>query len=517
MNLSLPLLLLLLVPAEDKPEPKFPLGKETTYIMGPLDKGGYIDYETALNERLGKGITPDKNANVLIWNALGPRPEGAEVPAQFYKWLGVEAPAKEGDYFVGIQGYLKDRVKLDQGEWEAIFDQQSRATQRPWRALDFPHIAGWLKANEKPLAVAVEATKLPDYFNPLVTRKPDKGPTTLIGALLPGAQKCREIATALSARAMLRTAEGKFDDAWQDLLACHRLGRLIGRGATLIEGLIGVAIDQIASNADVAWLERARPTAKLARACLRDLQGLPALPPVADKIDLGERFMFLSSLQVIRNGGFGMLEGLSGGTGPKRPNPEAEQAMAQIDWEPTLRTGNRWYDRMVAALRVKDRAEREKQLDRIEKELRVLKAETTGAGGLFKLLLSGDPEKAVGKRIGDVLIGLLTPAVRKVQSAADRSEQVQANLQVAFALAAYHADEGRYPAKLDELAPKYLAAVPGDLFSGKPLVYRPAAEGYLLYSVGVNGKDEGGHWYDDDPPGDDPRVRLPLPELKPKK
>ena len=64
------------------------------------------------------------------------------------------------------------------------------------------------------------------------------------------------------------------------------------------------------------------------------------------------------------------------------------------------------------------------------------------------------------------------------------------------------------------MAPKYLAAVPGDLFSGKALVYRPAAGGYLLYSVGVNGKDEDGHRYDDDPPGDDPRVRMPLPELK---
>jgi hypothetical protein len=35
--------------------------------------------------------------------------------------------------------------------------------------------------------------------------------------------------------------------------------------------------------------------------------------------------------------------------------------------------------------------------------------------------------------------------------------------------------------------------------------------------VGVNGKDEGGRWYDDVPPGDDPGVRMPLPELKRKK
>jgi hypothetical protein len=42
-------------------------------------------------------------------------------------------------------------------------------------------------------------------------------------------------------------------------------------------------------------------------------------------------------------------------------------------------------------------------------------------------------------------------------------------------------------------------------------------KGYLLYSVGVNGKDDGGRQFDDDPPGDDLSVRMPLPELKRKK
>ena len=47
---------------------------------------------------------------------------------------------------------------------------------------------------------------------------------------------------------------------------------------------------------------------------------------------------------------------------------------------------------------------------------------------------------------------------------------------------------------------------------GKPLIYKPTAKGYLFYSVGQNGKDDGGRWYDDDPPGDDPGVKMPLPE-----
>ena len=63
---------------------------------------------------------------------------------------------------------------------------------------------------------------------------------------------------------------------------------------------------------------------------------------------------------------------------------------------------------------------------------------------------------------------------------------------LAFALAAYHADHGTYPAKLADLAPKYVAEVPKDIFNASELHYRPEGGGYLLYSVGVNGKDDGG-------------------------
>ncbi len=190
-------------------------------------------------------------------------------------------------------------------------------------------------------------------------------------------QKCRELAVALTARAMLRVAEGKLDDAWQDLLACHRLGRLVARGGTLIEALVGFAIDRIASNADLAYLERADLTAAQARDRLKDLQGLPPMPPLADKIDLCERFEYLDSAELVRRRGLGTLEALLDGSPPPKPDADAEKALAAIDWAPALRNGNVWYDRMAAALRLKDRGERDKELDKIDQELRALKAKNS--------------------------------------------------------------------------------------------------------------------------------------------
>src|SRR5260370_31307967 len=201
-----PLLLLLLLGADDKPTPKLPLGKETTYITQPLDKDGYLDYEAALNDRLGKGITPEKNANVLLWKALGPRPEGGKaMPAEFFKRLGIDEPPEKGDYFIGLQAYMKDHLKLQSGEFDAIYEQQSQAFMRPWTAKEFPHIAEWLKDNEKPLALVIEASKRPDYFNPLVVRRTEKGLSGLIGVLLPNLGMRRELANAPCARAMMAT------------------------------------------------------------------------------------------------------------------------------------------------------------------------------------------------------------------------------------------------------------------------------------------------------------------------
>jgi hypothetical protein len=72
-------------------KPMFTVGKETTHVLGPLDKAGRIDYETALNEKLRAGVTPDNNANVLLFQAFGPHPNGGTLPEGFFKWLHYSA------------------------------------------------------------------------------------------------------------------------------------------------------------------------------------------------------------------------------------------------------------------------------------------------------------------------------------------------------------------------------------------------------------------------------------------
>ena len=76
---------------------------------------------------------------------------------------------------------------------------------------------------------------------------------------------------------------------------------------------------------------------------------------------------------------------------------------------------------------------------------------------------------------------------------------------LAFALAAYHADHGEYPAKLAELMPKYVKKIPTDMFNGDAdLHYVRKGDGYRLYSVGPNGHDDGGRGMADREKSTDP-------------
>jgi len=64
---------------------------------------------------------------------------------------------------------------------------------------------------------------------------------------------------------------------------------------------------------------------------------------------------------------------------------------------------------------------------------------------------------------------------------------------VACALERCRLAHGGFPESLDALAPQFIENVPHDIINGQPLHYRRTADGlFLLYSVGWNGKDDGG-------------------------
>src|SRR3954454_6659910 len=73
------------------PEPPIVVARDTTYITEPLRPNGLPDYEKYILEQSRKGITPDNNAAVLIWQALWPN----SLEARDYESMKAELGLKE--------------------------------------------------------------------------------------------------------------------------------------------------------------------------------------------------------------------------------------------------------------------------------------------------------------------------------------------------------------------------------------------------------------------------------------
>jgi hypothetical protein len=81
------------------------------------------------------------------------------------------------------------------------------------------------------------------------------------------------------------------------------------------------------------------------------------------------------------------------------------------------------------------------------------------------------------------------------EHAADRRDETLARLSLArwaLALHLYRQHAGRYPARAEEAAQTLRGALPTDPFTGRAFHYRRQGDGYLMYSFGANGRDDGG-------------------------
>ncbi len=91
-----------------------------------------------------------------------------------------------------------------------------------------------------------------------------------------------------------------------------------------------------------------------------------------------------------------------------------------------------------------------------------------------------------------ILTRMIVPALTRMLDKAAEADAARLTARAALAAAAYRANQGKLPARLDDLVPQYLDAVPTDPFDGKPIRMAVAATGVVFYSVGEDLKDDGG-------------------------
>ena len=485
------------------------ISKETTYLTKPLRKDGYVDYIAALDERCHNGVTPQNNAAVLMWQAVGPAAIEAGQRNEYFQRLGIAPLAETGPYFVSADEYIQKHANdrkpggppPNAKKIQAAQDFWDNGMPRPWSSDEFPILADWLAANSKPLGLALEASTRPRRYDPLIGGQRQ----LVIAMLLPAVSEYRGVAKALAARAKLRIRQGKIEAAWMDLLAVHRLARLLGQGATLVDRLVAMTVDGIAQDGDRAILQHTRLSTAAAKKMQGDLESLSPMPKMTTTFDQEERFCFLDSVTSIARDGFASVRWAVMGARENESPLEREliRAVAMtVDWDVMLRLGNSWYDRMADACGKPSRAERQRALAKVDADFRRISKSIWDVPSLiFPLLVN--PRRAISRRFGELLLSLLLPSYSNVSRAEDRWAMRADITKLGFALAIYRADRGSYPAKLAELVPKYAAEIPKDIFNDRELHYKPDGDGYLLYSVGPNGIDDGGLGPDDCKNGED--------------
>jgi hypothetical protein len=483
---------------------KITISKETTCLTEPIRPDGWLDYAAAINERCRRGATAENNAAIPLWRAVGPKDVPKERREQFFKLLGIPPLPEEGQYLVQLGEYLlhvKDAPAQGTAEWnqwfEDIYDQSRKAQSRPWSGKEFPVLAAWLDSNEKPLESILAAAGRSRFFEPLVV-KPNG---SLLDALdIRGHSSFRSAVELLRLRTMRQVAAGKIDDARQDLLACHRLARLEAQKALLIDEILARALERSACDGDVALIHYGHLTSEKLEQYHRALRALPAMPPM-DTDSLAERFFSLDTLRNIATGDPMALRL----TNILRVDDRAKEARAKlladrrIDWDVVFREYNSNMDKQTEACRQPTLLKRREALKKLDDAASAAAHRVDDPADLAKLLAPETSSRKISQQLAAIL---LEPELggSGVYIWAEGATAVKVQLtNFAFALAEYHNDRAAYPRTLAELSPKYLHDVPQDPWSDQEYIYRPRDNAYLLYSVGRNGKDDGGESSLDNP------------------
>jgi len=91
------------------------------------------------------------------------------------------------------------------------------------------------------------------------------------------------------------------------------------------------------------------------------------------------------------------------------------------------------------------------------------------------------------------LILLLMPAIERASEIVYRGKMHHEATVATLAILRWRLEKGQYPSTLNELVSAgFMAELPMDPFSDKPLIYKKTDDNFILYSVGENFTDDGG-------------------------
>jgi hypothetical protein len=277
--------------------------------------------------------------------------------------------------------------------------------------------------------------------------------------------RARAVAWLLQWDALASANADRPADAVRDARACLGAGRAIGDEPLIISQLVRVAVVSVAGRIVERTLALTAPAeglAELQAELLREAD-FPRMGHAfrGERAYLHQVFLLLTSGDIDQHGGVARLIGMAQPDLPQRLTLWELRAYLPGDHAFGLGMMTEWIE---AAQRPFD------------DQYRALRAAPDGQPKteqhMFSLLLSS----------GGVIFGTACIRVRGELLATAAG----------IACERYRRRFGKWPESLAAIPKEILPAVPTDPFTGQPLVYRRLPDGATVYSVGPDGRDDGG-------------------------
>lgn len=286
------------------------------------------------------------------------------------------------------------------------------------------------------------------------------------GTRLPEISSLRQAARLLTLAARRAAADGDVATAIADVIRVHRLAGHVAAEPILISGLVEIAIDTMALEtlAQILPAATAKDAAALADPALTDfVRSSPSL----QRHLLGEEAFGLGAFADLAEGKVG-LDDLS-----MRPYPAGISFLYRCFFVPAELAAYQAAMRRFQEL-AQRAAEPGKRYPEISRAAEAVEQETAaGRGGYFA--------------------SLLVPALSGVFKTQAKSQARHRATEVLLAATRARLEAAAPPESAESLVPAWLLAMPADPFRAEgPLTVKTGADGWLVYSVGPDGEDDGG-------------------------
>ncbi len=370
------------------------------------------------------------------------------------------------------------KANTDYNDVKRLIDKNYEDTN----SIEKTRIEKFISENPVVFDLVYEGTHRPYFWMTYRAEDPNEG---LIGVLLPQLGNFRSLARLLIFKSQRAAEQNRFNDSFDDLISCYRLGRQIRQGNNiLVEQLVGIAIEALSTNQICKILATSKIEPIYLSALQKNLEQIISDEDFVVNFKSEELFMYDETQRCFTDSCFGShlylprVAKLSSMLGPveplsvllgslKTPKTTFHILFTHPDKQQTQQAAERYYDYLESIARKSPAQIHSEGIDVGKESMKIVE--------------------------GNLLLEMLSPALGRVIELSSRNKiSVKSTLTI-IALVRYNQDKGQYPDSLKELVDSgYLKELPADPWSDKPLVYKKTDKGFILYSIGLNSKDDGG-------------------------